>query len=176
MFQPHLFLAAYLSLLILPSSATVVNNLEFRINSAGQIEAGRDSNQCISVQADFSKNFKLKKPDKGSIRVLTDTCAYNSSQLFRQVYIPKEENPEAEFAFCLEKYYRVYNKNNTILNNFYCLFAIDKGLVKISPRLKSYDDLVSRTQLHWSMKNVNEHGEVGKSVFFLGSYQYMKLS
>lgn len=173
-FQPHLLLAVYFSLSVLPSSQTVVNNLEFRINSAGQIQAGRNSNQCISVKADFSSNFKLRKPDKGPIQVLTDTCAYNSSQLFRQVYI--EESPEDKFAFCIEKYYRIYGKNNTILNNLYCLFANDKGLVKIRPRLRKYADLVSRTQLHWSMKNVNEHREVKSRILFWDSYKYIKLS
>ena len=112
-FHPSLYLGLCLSLLNLHLSEAVSNNLNFRINTAGQIEAGRDSNQCLSIKADFSKKFKLSKPDEGSIQVLTETCVYHSAQLFRQVYI--DESLRTEFAICLEKYYRLYGKDSSVI-------------------------------------------------------------
>ena len=151
-YGPFLFLFALQIQIV--STKTVINNLQFRINSAGQFELGPNSTQCLSVKADFSNKFRLKKPAKGQVQILSETCAYTSSQLFRQVYI--DNSPATEFGICLQKYHTVYAKNDSILNNFYCLFVNNKGLLKLSPRLKKYADVVSKTELHWSLKNVQD--------------------
>ena len=146
-----------LSLLFQQSSASVTNNLEFRLNSVGQIEAGRDSNQCLSIKADFTSNFRLrKKSDEGSIQVFTETCAYKSSQLFRQIDI--DETTETKIAICLDKYFRLYRKDDTIRNSFYCLYINNKGLLRVSAKLKNYADVVSKTELHWSINNLQDDG------------------
>ena len=154
-----LFYGLHLSLFFLQSTEAVINNLNFRINSAGQIQAGRDSNQCLSIKADFTTKFKLKKLEKGPIQVFTEKCAYRSSQMFRQVYIDENPGRDTDFAICLEKYYKVYlDVRDTIQNNFYCLFVNDKGLLTISARLKNYSDVVSNKKLHWSINNLQDDG------------------
>ena len=160
-----LFYGPFLFLFVLQvqivSTKTIINNLQFRLNSSGQFELGRNSSQCLSVKADFSNKFRLKKPAKGQVQIFSETCSYTSSQMFRQIAIDENDvrkfnGTMQDFAICLEKYYKVYGKNDSILNNFYCLFVNNKGLLKLSPRLKKYADVVSKTELHWSLKNVQD--------------------
>ena len=96
----------HLPLFFLQSTEAVINNPNFRINSAGQIEVGRDTNQCISVKADFSNKFRLNDPhnqkNQPKPEVITETCALTSSQLFRQVFIDKNNQTE----FILVDFYK----------------------------------------------------------------------